>query len=144
MNEEKNALAFFKEGFSCSQAVVSTYGEQFGLDRDLALKISSAFGGGMGGMGEICGAVTGALMVIGLRHGRTHAKDKKAKKKTNGLVKEFSARFISLNGSIRCKDLLGVDMSTPEGAKLFKKKKLASSICPKFIHDSIRIINEIT
>ncbi len=143
MNKTQSALSCLKEGFSCSQAVVSVYGDQFGLDRKLALKVSSAFGGGMGGMGETCGAVTGAFMVIGLQHGRTSGKDKKAKKKTYALVREFADRFKSLNGSMRCRELLGIDMSTPEGAKLVKEKKLVSSLCPKFVHDSIRIIDEI-
>ncbi len=55
MNKSEPALSCFKQGFSCSQSVASAYGEQFGLNRELALKVSSAFGGGMGGMAEICG-----------------------------------------------------------------------------------------
>jgi len=66
-----------------------------------------------------------------------------AKKKTYALVQEFADRFKSLNGAIKCKELLGVDMRTPEGKKLIKEKKLISVICPKFVHDSIKILDEI-
>lgn len=143
MDKKQHALSFFKEGFSCSQAVVSAYGEEFGLNRELALKVSSAFGGGMGRMGETCGAVTGAYMVIGLKYGRTSVKDKKAKIKTYRLVREFATRFKSLNGSTKCKELLGADMSTSEGARLVKEKKLITCLCPKFLHDAISILDEI-
>ena len=67
MKRSKHAVSCFKDGFSCSQALLSTYGDQFGLNHELALKVSGAFGGGMGRMGETCGAVTGAFMVIGLK-----------------------------------------------------------------------------
>jgi C_GCAxxG_C_C family probable redox protein len=66
MIDVEKAVGLFQEGFSCSQALRSTYGERYGLARDLALKLGDAFGGGMGGLGRMCGAVTGALMVIGL------------------------------------------------------------------------------
>ncbi|MEA3294019.1 MAG: C-GCAxxG-C-C family protein [Euryarchaeota archaeon] len=67
MNKIECAVSCFKEGFSCSQALLSTYGPQFDLNREMALKVSGAFGGGIGHMGETCGAVTGVIMVIGLQ-----------------------------------------------------------------------------
>ncbi len=143
MSQIQSALACYKDGFSCSQAVLASYAEQFGLDRDIALKLSCGFGGGMGSMGETCGSVTGAFMVIGLKYGKIDKKDKQAKKKTYELVKEFVRRFESLHGSIKCNDLLGVDMGTREGAKLARDKKLYTSRCPRFIRDAIKIIDEI-
>ena len=80
MNRVERAVSSFKEGFRCSQALLSTYGVQFGLNREVALRISEAFGGGMGRMGETCGAVTGAFMVIGLRYGKTRIEDERAKR----------------------------------------------------------------
>ncbi len=143
MNQSQSALAWYKDGFSCSQAVLASYGEQFGLDRDLALKLACGFGGGMGGMGKTCGSVTGAFMVIGLKYGRIEKKDKQARIKTHDLVREFVHRFESIHGSIKCNVLLGVDMRTPEGAKLARDKKLYTSRCPRFIRDAITIIDDI-
>ena len=77
-----DAAAIFKSGFSCSQAVCCAFAGDFGIDRDTALKFSCSFGGGMGHTGNTCGAVTGALMVIGMKYGRTSPEDLAAKDKT--------------------------------------------------------------
>lgn len=137
------AVSIFKEGFNCSQAILSAYAEQLGLDRELSLKISGAFGGGMGRMGEICGAVTGAFMVIGLKYAKTRAEDEEKKEKTYRLVKEFVSRFKNRNGSIVCRELLGFDISTPEGMEQIKERNLFSVLCPKFVQDSAEILEEI-
>jgi C_GCAxxG_C_C family probable redox protein len=137
------AAACFKEGFSCSQAVLSACSERFGLDREMALRVAGAFGGGMARTGGTCGAVTGAFMVIGLKHGKTKADDNNAREKTYELAKEFTARFVERNKSIVCKELLGHDLSTPEGREAVKEKKLATTICPKFVQDAVEIVVDI-
>jgi len=114
-----------------------------GLNREIALKISQAFGGGMAQMGETCGAVTGAFMVIGLKYGRTRADDDEAKAKTYSLVKEFTEKFRARNGTIICRELLGCDIGTPEGQQIAKNKKLFSTICPCFVQDAVEILEEI-
>ena len=133
----------YKEGFVCSQALLSTYGEQFGLDREIALRVAAAFGGGMSRMGETCGAVTGAFMLIGLKHGNVKPKDKKARQKTYEVAREFVSRFESRYGSVRCKDLLGCDISTSEGYNLAKEKKLFENVCPQYVEDAAKIIEQI-
>ena len=143
MDKVERAISCFKEGFSCSQALLSTYGAEFGLSREIALRISGAFGGGMGRMGETCGAVTGAFMVIGLKYGKTCAEDEQSKEKTYSLVKEFVEKFRSRNGSIVCKELLGCDISTPEGRELAREKGLFITICPKFVQDAAEIVEQI-
>ena len=143
MSEVERAVSTYKEGFNCSQALPSTYGTQFGIDREIALRLSSAFGGGINGMGETCGAVTGALMVIGLKYGSTKAKDRKAEKKTYKIAREFVDRFTSRNGSIKCKDLLGCDISTPEGREFQKKNKLYKTVCPNYVQSAAEIIEQI-
>lgn len=115
------------------------YGLRFGLDREIALKIAGAFGSGMG-MGETCGAVTGAFMVIGLKHGKTKADNDAAKETTYELVKELTSRFSARNGSIKCKELLGCDLSTPEGMEAVIEKKLFITLCPKFVQDAAEIL----
>ena len=143
MSEVEVAVSRFKDGFSCSQAVFSAYATQFGLNREIALKIAGAFGGGMGHMGETCGAVTGTLMVIGLKYGRTIAEDRQSQEKTDSLVKEFIDRFKSRSGSIVCRELLGCDLSTPEGVNIAKEKKLRDTLCTKFVQDAAEIIEQI-
>lgn len=143
MTRVERAISCFRQGFSCSQAILSIYGRGFGLDRDTALKVAQAFGGGMARMGETCGAVTGAFMVLGLKHGRTRIDDTEAKEKTYELVQQFVSEFNARNGSIVCKELLGHDMSTPEGRRLIEEKDLFSTTCPKFVQDAAEIIEEI-
>ena len=143
MSKVDSAVAVFNRGYSCSQAILSTYGAQLGLERELALKIASAFGGGMGRMGKTCGAVTGALMVIGLKHGLVELPDQKAKETTYALVREFMKRFIARNGSVECKVLLGCDLSTPEGVRYAKDKNLVSTICPKLVQQAAEILEDL-
>ena len=143
MNRVERAVSCFKEGFTCSQALLSTYGPQLGLNHELALKVSGALGGGMARMGETCGAVTGAFMVIGLKHGKTKVEDEQTKKRAYSLVREFVDRFKSRNGSIVCRELLGCDISTPEGRELAKEKNLFATLCPKFVQDAAEIIEQI-
>ncbi len=143
MNNVEQAVSCFKQGFYCSQAVLSAYSQKFGLDRETALKITGAFGGGICHMGKTCGAVTGTFMVIGLKHGMTKVEDEQAKEKTCDLVREFVNRFEARNGSIMCKELLGCDISTPEGMKIIEDKKLFETLCPKLVQDAAEIIEQI-
>lgn len=143
MNRIDSAVSCFKEGFSCSQAVLSAYSDLFDLNRELALKISQPFGGGMAHMGEMCGAVTGAFLVIGLKYGRVKAEDIEAKEKTYELVQEFVKRFKSIHGSVNCTELLGFDLGTPEGMKLAEEKELFENACPKFVQNAAEIIEQI-
>ena len=143
MNNPERAVDFFKEGFSCSQAVLAAYGEQFDLKQELALRIAGAFGGGMGRMGETCGAVTGAIMVIGLKFGCTTAGDIKARENAYTVVREFVHRFKGRNVSVLCRDLLDCDISTPEGMKRAKEEGLIKKACPKFVKDAAEILDQL-
>jgi len=143
MTEAEKAVSCFEEGFMCSQALLVAYADQFGMDRRTALKVSAAFGGGMGRMGEICGAVTGAFMVIGLKYGRTEVKDVESHEKTNRLVQEFVRRFKAVHESIVCRELLGCDLSTKEGQKIFVDNKLRQTLCTKFVSDAAEIVGQL-
>lgn len=139
----EEAVAYFEKGFVCSQAVFATYAESLGLKPEIALPIAEAFGVGMGGMAETCGAVTGAFMVIGLKYGRVHAEDSEAKEKTRRLIKEFVRRFKDRHGSIICKTLLDVDISTDEGMEAANEKGLFKTHCPKFVRDASEILENL-
>ncbi|MDD5434963.1 MAG: C-GCAxxG-C-C family protein [Nitrospira sp.] len=143
INQSEQAVVLFKEGLSCSQAILSVFGKQFGIDHSMAMRLASGFGAGMGRMANECGAVTGAFMIIGLKYGNTTAQDREAKEKTYELVKEFAKRFKARNSSIVCKDLLGCDISTENGFQEAKQKGLISTICPKLVKDASEILEEI-
>nr|WP_302597483.1 C-GCAxxG-C-C family protein [uncultured Cellulosilyticum sp.] len=131
MSKVDEALALFKEGFSCSQAVFATYAKDLGMDYKMALKVSQGFGGGMAGMRGECGVVTGACMVIGLLYGRTEASDGAARLKTFRLVKEFSARFKERNDSTVC------------GKLLENKSGTHYEMCKDFVKDACEILEEL-
>jgi C_GCAxxG_C_C family probable redox protein len=122
----------------------SSYGPELGLDRETALRVATAFGGGMGRMGETCGALAGAFMVIGLKYGRTRVEDEETKEKAYSLVREFADRFESRNGSIVCRELLGYDIGTPEERELAREQGLFATLCPRIVRDAAEIIERIS
>ncbi len=142
-NKSDSAVQCFTNGFNCAQAVFTTYCEELGLDKETALKISCAFGGGMGLIGETCGAVTGAFMVIGLKYGKSKADDNAAKDKTYALVKEFSKRFKAEFGSVNCKELLKYDIGNLEEMKKAAEEGLFKSLCPRLVKRATEIVEEI-
>lgn len=126
MNKEKAAAAkaLFMEGYNCSQAVVGAWAEDIGLDSETAYKIASGFGGGIGRMREVCGAFTGAVMVLGLKFGNTIGSDREAKGKDYERVQLFAKRFKEELGSdtIICRELLGLSgPSDPDPTKRTKE-----------------------
>jgi C_GCAxxG_C_C family probable redox protein len=133
-------LATFGKGYNCAQAMLSEYGPELGLDRETALRVSGAFGGGMGKTGNICGVVTGALMVIGLKCASIDAKDKKAKKKTEDTARRFISAFESKNGSIVCRELLGCDIGSPEAEK---QKKRIKEACRGFVRYAVDLVDNL-
>ncbi|MBO4339532.1 MAG: C_GCAxxG_C_C family protein [Clostridia bacterium] len=110
----KTAEELFKNGCNCSQAVLLAFSDVTGLDDETALKLASSFGGGMGRMREVCGAVSGALMVLGIAKGYSDLSDAEAKKEHYALVQEFARCFKEENGSIICRELLA-GVKTEEG-----------------------------
>ena len=142
MNKFDEALLLFNQGFNCSQAVFSVFCEELGLNQEIALKISCGFGGGMC-QGEICGAVTGAVMALGLKYGQSKAGDKASKEKTYEIVKAFSNSFKDTNGSIICKELLDFDLSKENAREIAREKGLFKTVCPKAIKDAINILEDV-
>lgn len=135
MNKLDTALDAFAEGNSCSQAVFAAFSEDYGVDRKTAFKIASGFGGGMH-LGSMCGAVTGAFMVLGLKYGQ-------AKVKPYDKTAEFAEKFSERNSSLQCLDLLGVDVRTKDGLENAKSKGLFKNICTELITDTVEILEEM-
>ena len=102
---KKAALKLFHDGYNCAQAIVAVYGDEFGLERENALKIGAPFGGGIANTGDTCGAVSGALMVIGLRYGKVNPVGWFKRAKLFRTSKSFMKRFSTMCGSHKCIDL---------------------------------------
>jgi C_GCAxxG_C_C family probable redox protein len=107
MSRPDRAAEIFSQGFNCSQAVLAACGTDLGLSREQCLGVACAFGGGMARTGATCGAVTGAMMAIGLRHGKVKVDDAEGKERTYKAVHDFMDRFRSRHKSVECRDLLG-------------------------------------
>ena len=114
-----------------------------GLEEVNALKIASGFGAGIAYMGDICGAVTGAFMAIGLKYGRSEVEDSAAKEKTYKMINEFVRIFKEKNGSIKCNELLDTDVSTEEGLKKAHAENKFTTVCPKMVRDSAGILEQL-
>ena len=124
MKRSEKAVELFKKGYNCSQSVFGAFAEDLGIDFETAVMISSSFGGGMGRMREVCGAFTGAVMVLGLKFGNTIGSDRAAKGKDYERVQLFAKRFKEELGSdtIICRELLGLSgPSDPDPAKRTKE-----------------------
>lgn len=140
---EKDALLLFDSGFNCAQAVLSRLAERYGMSRDEAFRIGTGFGGGIARNGEACGAVTGAVMALGLCYGRKEGEERSKQENTYDKVDEFLEAFRALHGSCVCRDILeGIDLKTPEGQKAFgDQNKL--DICCRCIVDAVRIVESM-
>jgi len=143
LSRAEEAKQQFEKGFLCAPAVLSTYSEQLGLEKTLAVKIACGFGGGIGRTGRTCGAVTGAVMAIGLKHGQVNLADEESRLRTYMLVKEFIDKFTTLHGSIECKDLIGYDLSNSGELRSARESGVFQNKCPGFVYDSARILEDI-
>jgi C_GCAxxG_C_C family probable redox protein len=121
--------------------MLASFGEIYGMDRSTAFKLGRAFGSGMG-MGRECGAVTGALLVLGFKV-QDASSEKETRYKVYDLVKEFVRLFEKTHGSIICKDMLGVDLGTQEGRDRAIKDNLFRTLCPGFVRDAARILADM-
>ena len=136
----EHAGAMFREGYSCSQAVLSAYAEEFGLDTETALRLSSGFGGGMARQGKTCGAVTGALMVIGLKYGFSSPTAEKSKEDSYATIHKFTKAMEKRFHTTICNELVGHDISTSAGYDAAKNDDVFNRLCPSFVQAAIEIL----
>ena len=131
---------FENTGFSCSQAVFSTLAPELGIDEESALKISSAFGGGMMRHGEVCGAVTGSLMTLGLKFGSDRPD---SEEKVREVSQELMRQFKEKNGSLLCKELLGYHLIIPEEREKAKESGVFGKVCPHLVFQATELTEEL-
>ena len=143
MNHEEKALGLFLGGCNCAQAVFAAFCDVTGTDEETALRLSSSFGGGIGRMREVCGAVSGMAMVLGLVAGYSDAKDARAKSEHYALVQRLAGRFREQNGSIVCRELLSLPAgpdapdSPPRDEKFYINRP-----CAEYVKSAARILDE--
>jgi C_GCAxxG_C_C family probable redox protein len=143
MSKAAEAEKTFQGPYNCAQSVFATFAPKLGLEREVALRIASGLGGGIGHLGsEVCGAVSGAVLAIGLSR-KYLPEDRAAREATYALVREFARRFRALHGNLRCRDLLGHDISTPEGYQTAADSGLYKTLCPRFVRDAAAIVEEL-
>ncbi len=143
MNKAEIAAGYMKSGYNCAQAVVKTYAGDVGINEEEIIKIASVLGGGIGRTGHVCGAVSGAALIIGAKFGSTdntniHSKDK-AYQKSKELLEIFAAE----NKTILCKELLGYDISTEAGLKQARESGVMKQKCPLFVSSAAKILERI-
>lgn len=132
----------FTEGIDCSQVVAGAFSDALHIDQADLRKVSACFGGGMM-CGETCGAITGALMVIGIRYGHSENGDTAGKKIMQEKVMEFKSLFAEKYPSAMCRELLGHDISKPGEMDKVMEKGLMFSLCPCIVEDVIDILGKI-
>jgi len=140
-----HAKRYHANGYGCGQAVLAPFAQDFGLSEELALRISTGFGSGMGRMCEVCGALTGAFMVIGLKYGKVVTDGTKYGSDTETtyrLVAELAKKFQEKNGTMFCRDLIGYDLSNPDERAKVIDKGLFKSVCGKAIIDAVELLEE--
>jgi len=140
----ENAVARFLSGSNCAQAILHAFRDDGKLSEDLALKIATGFGGGMGRKQEVCGAVTGGILVLGLRHGRGTAEGVEAAERTYAATAELMDRFAARHGSCLCRKLLeGYDISTEAGRLQARSDDVRNTICKHCIQTVAEILEDM-
>lgn len=142
MTNETAAYRLFDMGFDCAQTVLAHFADDLDIEEETALKITSAFGGGIAGTGSVCGCVTGALMALGMKYGFTEP-DAIGKGIMNSKNNEFIAKFKERCGAINCRELLGLDVSIPEQAAEVAATGVIQSRCPGFVTAACDILEEM-
>ena len=137
MTHRDKAVEIYNSGYLCTQAVLAAYAEQYGLTEEQALKLGTCLGAGMR-KGEVCGACTGAPLVLGLAHG-----DPKNRMPAYDRTVRFLDAFREANGSWICNDLLGCDIRTPEGVQYARENHLFTEFCPKMVASAVEILEGI-
>ncbi len=142
MSKSIKATEAMAGGYNCAQAMATTYGTAFGVPEETLARIATAFGGGISRSDNICGGVSGALMVLGLKYGSKNASESEAKAKTYALGNEFIQEFIRRHGAVSCTGLLGYNLSVPAERKEATEKKVSATVCRDVIRNAGTLLEE--
>lgn len=143
MTHTEKAVNYFSQKLHCSQSVLATFADECGITEEQAIKLGSCFGTGMR-KGEVCGAVTGSLMVLGLMYGQNKVGDAEGRQRTNKVDDLMMNRFKKKCGSYLCNDLLGCDVRTMEGVVQYcLDNKLFTDFCQKMVAVAVEVVEII-
>jgi C_GCAxxG_C_C family probable redox protein len=143
-NRTETAISKFMEGYNCAQAVFYSFCDDLRFDKNVALKLACGLGAGMGRKEEVCGAVTGGIIVIGNKFGRGDKDDRSATETTYKKTRELMDNFTGKHGSYICRKLLdGCELTTEEGQKIFKEKDLLNKVCKPCVQSVVEILEKI-
>ena len=142
MDNITKAVQYYENGYMCSQAVFAAFAEEFGITEKQAFQIGACFGGGMN-KGEVCGACTGALMVLGMKYGQFDLNDTASRAKGGAMAVKFLDEFEKRKGSYVCRDILGCDLKTDEGRSFARSNGLFRTLCPEMVRTAAEILTEL-
>jgi len=143
MEPSQKAIRYHDAGCNCAQAVLAAFADRFDIPLPQALKVAASFGGGMGRSGEVCGAVTGALIVLGLVYGASTPADRESKMLTYQKAHAFMEEFRRRQGEIHCSALLGMDISTEEGWQQARETNRFKTVCTPLIESAAKLLQEM-
>ena len=144
MNRSEEAKELFLSGYNCAQSILLSFADDLKFSKELAQKMAAGFGGGMGKRQETCGAVTGAIMVLGMIKGEEVNNNDELKSAAYGGVKDLTRDFVATYKTTRCRDLIGCDLNTPEGAAKFKEEKIMENVCAGCVEKAVQIVEKLT
>ncbi len=145
MDKKELAAQYHQNGYGCAQSVLTSFAADFGLEERLALRLGTGFGSGMGRMCEVCGALTGAFMVIGLKYGKEKTDGTRYSAETETtyrLVAELAAKFKGRNGSIYCRELVGYNLMDPAERAKASELGIFTTTCRKCILDAVELLEQ--
>ena len=144
MDRSEQAVSKFAEGFNCAQSVLFSFCDDLGMDKDKALKIACGFGAGMGRKEEVCGAVSGGILVIGAKYGRGENEDRSATETAYVKIRDLMNQFAQRHGTYICRQLLnGCELTTEEGQKIFKENDYLNKVCKPCVRSVVEIIERM-
>lgn len=140
--EEHAAVARFRSGLNCAQSVFGEFAIELGLTEEQAYKLASGFGGGLSHTNNICGAVTGGVLAIGLKYGASRGSDRYSKAQTYRIIQRFMNEFTAAHGSLQCTSLLGYDLSDDEQFQAAIAAAAPICTCPKFLVAAVELVRK--
>jgi C_GCAxxG_C_C family probable redox protein len=136
------AVEYFKQGYNCAQSVLLAYADVFDLEPELAKRVAGSFGGGMGRLREVCGAVSGMFMVLGLHYSAVNPDERSVKKANYAAVQRTAKLFKEQFGTIICRDLLGIKRQQESSVPSDRTAAYATRPCARFVGEAAAIVGE--
>lgn len=143
MKHSETAVNCFKDGYNCAQSVLSTYADRLKITKDFAFRVANGFGAGMGRKQDVCGALTGGILVLNLLYGRGENEDRQKQEDTYGKTRQLMDGFEKKFTTCSCRKLLdGCDLLSPEGQERFKSEKMIEK-CHGFVAYTTELLDDI-